>query len=110
MSTTAVRPAKHSGGSVAGYIAAQQEILALADQETRIIAGHGPVAGRTELQAAIDMLVDARDRIQALVGAGKTVDEVLASDPLAAYDESWSWQFIDTERMTRTIYRDLSGE
>ena len=55
------------------------------------------------------MLEDAQARVAALVEAGKTADEVVEANPLAAY-EDWSWMFINTERMTRTIYRDLSGE
>ena len=98
-----------SGGSVDGYIAAQKEILALTDGATRIIAGHGPLAGRDDLQKAIAMLEDARAQVGALVEAGKTADEVVEANPLAAY-EDWSWMFITTERMTRTIYRDLSGD
>ena len=97
-----------SGGSVDGYIAAQKAILALADDETRIIPGHGPLAGKADLEANIQMLEDAHGRVRAMVEAGKTIDEVLAANPLADY-ESWSWAFINTERMTRTLYRDLGG-
>ena len=45
-----------AGGSVEGYIAAQKRILALADEQTKIIPGHGPLASRKDLQAAVDML------------------------------------------------------
>lgn len=98
-----------SGGTVDGYIAAQERILALADDATRIIPGHGPLAGRKDLQAAVDMLKDARGRVRALVEAGKSEEEILAENPLADYGEDWSWQFITTERMTRTLCRSLAS-
>lgn len=99
-----------TGGSVAGYIEAQKDILSLAGPTTRIIPGHGPLASKADLQAAHDMLVDARDRVMALIDAGKSEDAAVAEKPLALYDEDWSWDFIDTESMTRTLYRSLAGE
>ena len=35
-------------------------------------------------------------------------DEVVAANPLEKF-ESFSWGFIDAERMTRTFYKDLTG-
>lgn len=99
-----------SGGSVGGFLAAQKQILALANDETQIIAGHGPVASRQDLAAAIDMLEDSFGRVRSLVEAGKTEEEILAENPLADYHDEWNWGFITTERMTRTLLRALTGE
>jgi glyoxylase-like metal-dependent hydrolase (beta-lactamase superfamily II) len=99
-----------SGGSVEGFLTAQKQILALADEETRIIAGHGPVASRQDLAAAIDMLEDSLGRVRSLIEAGKTEEEILADNPLADYHDEWNWGFITTERMTRTLLRSLAGE
>ncbi|ANO52076.1 MBL fold metallo-hydrolase [Woeseia oceani] len=96
-----------SGGSVEGYIAAQNRVLEMADAETRIIPGHGPLANRGDLVRARDMLVDARDRIQALLDAGASAEEILSQNPLADY-AGWSWDFITTERMTQQLVRGLS--
>lgn len=99
-----------SGGSIDGYIAAQEEILAQAGADTRLIPGHGPLAGKAELEAAHAMLVDARRRVMQLIDEGKSEDEVIAANPLAPYDADWSWDFINTEVMTRTLYRGLAGD
>lgn len=96
-----------SGGSVSGYIAGQEKILSIADADTKIISGHGPLASKADLQAAHDMLVDALARVIQLVDAGKSEDEILAENPLALYHDDWSWYFITTERITRTLYRSL---
>lgn len=96
-----------SGGSVDGYITAQHAILALADLDTDIIPGHGPIANRGDLEMAVNMLIDARARVQKLVGEGKSEQEILAANPLARYDANWSWSFITTERMTQTLIRAL---
>ncbi len=99
-----------SGGSVRGFIAGQRRIIKMADEDTVIIPGHGPIANRDDLQASVDMLVDAEARVEALVLEGKTEEEVLAANPLADYHEAWNWGFITTERMTSTLYRSLTAE
>ena len=97
-----------SGGSVGGYLEAMDDILSLAGPDTRIIPGHGPLADKADLQAARDMLADARSKVKALLDAGKSEQDVLHENPLAAY-ENWSWSFITTEIMTRTLIRDLQS-
>ena len=97
------------GGSVAGFIAGQKKIISMADDETKIIPGHGVLASKADLQAAVDMLEDAQARVKALVDAGKSQQEVLAENPLADYHDGWNWDFISTERMTETLYLSLTG-
>ena len=98
-----------SGGTVDGYIDAQRRILEMADDETKIIPGHGAVASKADLETSLAMLLDCRAKIKALVDAGKSEDEVLAENPLADYHERYNWEFITTELMTRTLYRGLAG-
>ena len=99
-----------SGGSVPGYLAAQRKVLDLADKDTQIIPGHGPMGSKADLQTAHEMLLDANARIKAMVDAGKTEEEIVAENPLADYHDNWNWGFITTERMTRTLYRSNSTE
>lgn len=97
-----------NGGSVDGYIEAQRRIIERADSETRIIPGHGDIATKADLEAALAMLLDARAAVKAEVDAGKSEEEVVAANPLAAYHDKYDWEFITTERMTRTLYRGLT--
>jgi len=96
------------GGSVDGFIAGQQRMLEMADDETKIIPGHGPLAGKADLRVAVDMLIDAQSLVKALVDDGRSLDDINAANPLAKY-QSWSWDFITTERMTETLYRSLTS-
>jgi len=96
-----------NGGSVAGYIAAQQAIYALINDDTIIIPGHGPVAKKADLKASYQMLSQASQRVTELKKKGKSEDEVVAENPLKDFHEQWSWGFISTEKMTRTLYQDL---
>ena len=96
-----------NGGSVDGYLAAMSKIIAIADDETQIIAGHGAeIASRADVQAAQRMITEARSLVQPLVEAGLTEDEAVSRDPLAPLSE-WNWDFIDADRMTRQMYQSL---
>src|SRR5690606_13686264 len=51
-----------TGGGIHGVIAGGERGLALANEETRIIPGHGPLATKADLAAYVAMLKDVRDR------------------------------------------------
>jgi glyoxylase-like metal-dependent hydrolase (beta-lactamase superfamily II) len=52
-----------SGGSIDGMIAAAGRGLEMANDQTVIIPGHGPVARRSDLERYRDMLLHLRNRI-----------------------------------------------
>lgn len=98
-----------SGGSVNGYIAAQQLMLSLVNDETKIIPGHGELANKADLQAAVDMLIDSQARVKALIDAGNDLEQIKTANPLSDYHDTWNWGFITTEIMTETLYRSLTS-
>ncbi len=99
-----------SGGSLAGLIAAVDRILAIADESTRIIPGHGPLANRADLVEYRQMLVTTSGRIRDLMKAEKTVDEIVAAAPNTDFDPKWAWTFITAELYTRMIYELVERE
>ena len=99
-----------SGGSVAGVIAAVDQMLALANEGTRVIPGHGKVTDRAGLEAYRQLLVVTSARMRELVKAGRTQDEVLAAKPFADYDTTQAWAFITAERYIQILYRDAVRE
>lgn len=92
-----------SGGSIRGMIAAADRGLALADAETRIIPGHGPLADRAALMAYRDMLVQAEAAIGALHAAGKSLDEIVAARPTAPLDAAWGGGFLAPDVWVRIV-------
>lgn len=98
------------GGDLDGYIAAQEQILSLADENTKIIPGHGELADKADLENVTATLKDIRTRIKALVDKGYDEERVVKAKPLADLDEDWAWQFIDGERMTRAAYKSLAKD
>ncbi|KPP82250.1 MAG: Cyclase [Oceanicaulis sp. HLUCCA04] len=98
-----------AGGTVEGYIAALDEIIAFTDDETRFIAGHGPLSTRDDLIASRDMLIEGRARVAALVEDGHDLAAIQEQNPLSDFHDDWNWGFITTERMIWTFYRDITG-
>jgi glyoxylase-like metal-dependent hydrolase (beta-lactamase superfamily II) len=100
------------GGSLRGVIAAEEMILPMIDDNTRIFADQGSGERKRSMQASHDMLVAVRDRVQKLIDAGKSEDEVVAARPTQDFDETWvrPGSFFTGERMTRQVYRSLKSE
>lgn len=100
-----------SGGSLTGVIAAQERVLGLIDDKTRIIADEGEPEGRSSLQAEHDMLVKLRERVQALIDEGKSEAEVIAAKPTADLDPIWVHKggFITGDVAVRMAYESLKG-
>jgi cyclase len=90
-----------SGGSVDGVIAAVDAILKLADDETKIMPGHGPLSDKAGLMGYRKFLVDVRERIGALVLQGRSLEEILAARPLADYDATLGTGMFDTDTFVK---------
>lgn len=92
-----------SGGSPEGVVAAADRVLAMADDATRIIPGHGPVSNKAELKIYRDMVATVSARVKKLVQEGKKLDEIIAAKPSAEYDERWGKGFIPTGRFIEML-------
>jgi glyoxylase-like metal-dependent hydrolase (beta-lactamase superfamily II) len=94
-----------TGGNIQGMITATERNLAVTTDQTIVIPGHGvPVSNRAELQAYRDMLVAIRDNVAKLKEQGRSLDEIIAAKPTAAFDAKWG-QFVITPAMfTRLVY------
>jgi len=79
-----------SGGSFDGIISAVDAILAIVDDQTQIIPGHGPVTDKKGLQAYKDMCIVLRTRIAGMKKSGMSLEEVLAAEPTADFDGTWN--------------------
>ncbi len=99
-----------SGGTVDGYIANLESVAAMADAETKIIPGHGPLSTADDLTALAVVLKDAKALVKELVDKGMSEDDIVAADPLKAYNEKYAWGFITGERMTRTLVQDMAAK
>lgn len=79
-----------ANGSVLGIMAVYQQLLDISDANTRFLPGHGVVSSRADVESQLKMFVTIRDRIQAGIAAGKTVEQIQAGKPTAEFDAQWS--------------------
>ena len=96
-----------TGGKLTGMIAAADKILLLAANDTKIVAGHGPLGNRADLMKFRDMLVTSRDRIEKLKSAGKSAQEAVAAKPFADLDAAWGNGIINSEQWVQIVYLTL---
>lgn len=95
-----------SGGSIDGAIVAVESGLALANDGTVIIPGHGPIGRRADLVRYRDMLVSLRDRVRAEMRRHRSLDQIKALRLADRYGPPDG--FISPDRMIETIYQSLS--
>ena len=96
-----------TGGKVDGMIAASNRLLDMANADTKIVPGHGPLAGKAELTKYRDMLVTAADRVRKLKNAGKSLDEAIAAKPFTDLDADWAGGRYKGDDFVKIVYLTL---
>jgi glyoxylase-like metal-dependent hydrolase (beta-lactamase superfamily II) len=96
-----------TGGSIGGMIAGATKMLAMVDNNTKIVPGHGPLGNKTDLKNFRDMLETVRARIQKLKSSGKSVQEAVAAKPLADLDPVWGKGFLNGDIFVQLVYTTL---
>ena len=96
-----------SKGWITGMIAAADQILGVVDGQTKIVPGHGPVGNRDDLRSFRAMLAGVRDKVQPMVEAGKTLEEVIAAKPTAAFDAKFGQALFRGRHFAELAYNGL---
>jgi len=103
------------GGTVQGVIDALNLVLDLAvpahheEGGTFIVPGHGRISDEFDVLEYRDMVTIIRDRIQAMISKGMTLDQVKAARPTRDYDPRYgaatgAWT---TDKFIEAVYRSL---
>lgn len=92
------------GGSLKGMIQGVDTLLNLADENTTIIAGHGPLGSKADLERYRNMLAEVYKRLNSLKIAGKSAEEAVAEKPLADLEEEWGDGLFTGDRWIAIIY------
>jgi len=99
----------NSGGNFEGFIGAADKIIAVSNESTRVIPGHGAVVGRKEVQAWRDVLAQVRERVSKLIRDGKTLEQAIAAKPTADLDAQVGANFITPDRIVESAYKSLTA-
>lgn len=95
-----------SGGDVRGFVAAADKALAIANDQTKIIPGHGVMATKADLQNHRNMIATVIAKVEAGIKAGQTLDQIKASNPTDGFGVD-SKGFISADRFVETVYNNL---
>jgi glyoxylase-like metal-dependent hydrolase (beta-lactamase superfamily II) len=98
-----------SGGSVTGLAANLDRVIAQIPASAKIIPGHGQVSTLEDLKNYASMIKESIALVEAGIRAGKPLDQLKSEKVLGKF-ESWSWDFIKTEKFTEIIYADLTAK
>jgi len=99
-----------NGGSLKGLIAASDTYLALANDSTKIVPGHGPLATKAQLAEYRAMLSTVRDRMLALIKEGKSETDVVAAKPFADFDAKFKANDQASANWMRVVYASVKSE
>ena len=70
--------------------------------------GHAsPVSNKTELTSFRDMLVANRANVVKLKEQGRSLDEIIAAKPTAAFDAKWGQFLITPAFFTKLVYEGV---
>jgi glyoxylase-like metal-dependent hydrolase (beta-lactamase superfamily II) len=92
------------GGSLKGMLIAVDKVLSLANDSTKIIAGHGPLGDKEQLISYRQMLGTAYERLRKLKAEGKTAQEAIAAKPLADLETTWGDGLFKGDQWIEMIY------
>ncbi len=95
------------GGTLKGMIRGADTILALANGETKIIPGHGPLGDKAQLQAYRDMLATAYERLSRLNEKEMSVEDAVSEKPLADLEDRWGKGMFTGDKWVGLVYNGL---
>jgi glyoxylase-like metal-dependent hydrolase (beta-lactamase superfamily II) len=101
------------GGWLGGRVDAQEKLLKLCDEQTRIVPSYGPVVGRAELQAEFDLTRELFDRMLELLKQGMSAQDMLDSGLMKGLNRTFHDPFkfaYDAHKGYWAHHNSLGGE
>jgi cyclase len=96
------------GGSIDKMIAFYDDLYALADADTKIIPGHGPISNREDVRVYQAMLKIVRTRVATAIAKGTPLAALKAAKPLVDLDAKWGDNLITADWLLDMVYADLT--
>ena len=78
-----------SGGEIDGMIAFCRAILKELPRDAIVVPGHGEITDVARFELYVEMLQTVRDRVAAMIDAGKALEEVTAAKPTEGFHEAF---------------------
>ena len=96
------------GGSIDGIVAGFDTAIALANDQTKVVVGHGPLSTRADLVETRRVVALVRDRVKQMKAAKMSEDEVVAAKPAADVQASRHADDKISESFVRAVYETVA--
>ncbi|QNI33030.1 MBL fold metallo-hydrolase [Alloacidobacterium dinghuense] len=96
-----------TGGTINGMIRGADACLAVADDKTKIVPGHGPLGDKDALQKYRDMLAAIATKVEKLKSSGQSLDQVIAAKPTSDFDAAWGKGSLKPDQFVELVYSTL---
>jgi cyclase len=97
-----------NGGDIRGMIRATNDWLAVANDNTKVVVGHGPLANKANIAEYSAMVKTARERVEKLIKEGKSEAQIVAAKPLADLDKTWADNDQAADNFVKQVYNSFS--
>lgn len=92
-----------NGGNINGMIETIDSVITKITDKTKIIPGHGQLSSKKDLVEYNNMLRSIRDRVKKLMNEGKTMEQIIAADPLTGLVRTGS----NITDIVRVVYNSI---
>src|SRR5207237_10863250 len=96
-----------NGGDIRGMIRATNDWLRIANDQTKVVVGHGPLATKAKVAEYNEMVKKAREIVEKLYRDGKSEDEVVAMDPLKELNATWAADATQARNYVQQVYNSF---
>jgi len=94
-----------TGGWINGIVSGLNTLLTVANDQTKVIPGQGPVLAKADLEAQHTMFSNISQRLRTFMFGGKNIEDVLAAQPTKEYDQRMG----DPKDFIRLAFQSMWG-
>lgn len=98
-----------SGGSINGVISAIEKLVAISNNDTIIIPGHGELASRADAMKTLAMLKGLKSKSEKAIADGKNLEQYLETNPSAEYDADFQQRDGQGKSFAESVFKQLSN-
>jgi cyclase len=96
-----------SGGTINGMIQGVDQLLALADDRTKLVPSHGKPGDKADLASYREMLSTVANRVEKLKISGQTLEQIITAKVTADLDSQWSHGEMTPSMFLTAVYNTL---
>ena len=94
-----------TGGWINGIVSGLEMLLKVANDQTRVVAGQGPILTKADLESQHKMMSNISQRLRTYMFAGKNVDDAIAAQPTKEYNDRMG----DPKEFIRLAFQSMWG-